>query len=410
MSTMSVRQATSINGYSLLLRLLFCYLSLEFHILQPQLSHLLRCLPRRALLGTITALRSNELRIFQCLSGNAAKCFRESASVGILALVESKGLLVAIPEQMKRLDINIGSMQSAFEKRPEVFQSISVNLAACVAFQMVNDLAVIILFQIVVRHKCVCANCGTYFDMFPHISAKLWSACCLDDLQNHAREFITLPALKNALHWSLGDTSVSYARSTILVHVASLSADVGFVCFNVARELANDSFLHRKTDALQHEPRRLLSNTQTTVKLIRANSILAVSGQPHCRKPFVETDRRIFKDRSDLHRKLLFRMRVLALPQFRVFKKRHFLGATMRTLHATRPAQSDKKLQTHIGVREISDSFKKRFRCFHNCLQLSTDNRSVKYIITVVSPAQYEKLKATRQQAIQEAIQKRRGR
>src|SRR5439155_16046779 len=103
----------------------------------------------------------------------------------------------------------------------------------------------------------------------------------------------------------------------------------------------------------------LLSDTKTAVKLVRTNPVLAVSGEPHSRKPFVQANRRILKDGADLHRKLLFGMRVPALPQFSVFKKRHVLRTAMRTLHATRPAQRHEKLQTGIGIREISDGLKK---------------------------------------------------
>jgi hypothetical protein len=151
----------------------------------------------------------------------------------------------------------------------------------------------------------------------------------------------------------------------ILVHVARLCADIGFVRFNSSGEFATESLLHREADSLQHKPSGLLSNTETTVKLVRTDSIFAVRGQPHRRKPFVQADRRVLEDRSDFHRKLLSRMRVFALPQFGVFKKRHLLGATLRTDDAMRPAQRDQKFQTRVGVREISDCLKKRFRCVH---------------------------------------------
>src|SRR5437773_1280499 len=89
----------------------------------------LRCLPRLGT-GAITTFCRNELRIFQTLADNATERLNKSALVIVFALVESKRLLVAIPEQMKRLDINICSLESTFQKRPKVFQSVSVNLAS----------------------------------------------------------------------------------------------------------------------------------------------------------------------------------------------------------------------------------------------------------------------------------------
>src|SRR5207245_629295 len=156
--------------------------------------------------------------------------------------------------------------------------------------------------------------------------------------QNHARELIALPAFKNALHRCLGYARVSYACSAILVHVAGLSADVGLICFANSAHLGNAPVLHREPNALQHEPRGFLSYAKCTVKLVRANAVLAVGSEPHCRKLLVQANRRIFKDRSNLGRKLLTRMSSLALPNFGVRQKRHALGTATRACDAIRPA------------------------------------------------------------------------
>src|SRR5207248_6137116 len=101
-------------------------------------------LPRPCRTEAITTFSSYELRVFQTLADHATERLDESALVIVFALVESKRLLIAIPKQMKRFDIHVSSLESAFQKRPEVFEPVSVNLTACVAFQMVNDLSVVI--------------------------------------------------------------------------------------------------------------------------------------------------------------------------------------------------------------------------------------------------------------------------
>jgi len=50
----------------------------------------------------------------------------------------------------------------------------------------------------------------------------------------------------------------------------------------------------------------------------------AIGREPHCRKPFIQTDLENLKDRSDLAR-ILARVNRLALPHFGVGKKRHVL-------------------------------------------------------------------------------------
>src|SRR5205807_2587314 len=99
--------------------------------------------------------------------------------------------------------------ESAFQKRPEVFESVSVNLSARVALQVVDNLAVIIGCQIVVGHKRIGADSGTSLDVLPDVPAKLWPARCLNNVQNHPREFIALPALQNALNGCFLDSRVS---------------------------------------------------------------------------------------------------------------------------------------------------------------------------------------------------------
>src|SRR5438094_534157 len=79
---------------------------------------------------------------------------------------------------------------------------------------------------------------------------------------------------------------ILYIGVRMFVVVASLKVDVGLVCFNrPARFSTEKASLHCESDALQHEPSRLLRNANASVKLIRANAVLAIHGEPHRRKP-----------------------------------------------------------------------------------------------------------------------------
>src|SRR5882724_1382584 len=107
----------------------------------------LRCLPRRGLVGAITALRSNELRISQSLSNDTGHSLNEPASVIVFSLVKPKRLLIQIPKQMKRLDVHISPFDAAFEQAPEVFQTVSVNVAFRVALRMIYDIVNVFIRQ-----------------------------------------------------------------------------------------------------------------------------------------------------------------------------------------------------------------------------------------------------------------------
>src|SRR5256885_16065531 len=95
-------------------------------------------LGRRPRLGTraITTLRSNELRILQAFTDHAAERLDKASLVVVLAFVEPKRLLIAISEQMKRLDVYIRPFEGAFQKRPEVFQPVRMDLALAVPLQV----------------------------------------------------------------------------------------------------------------------------------------------------------------------------------------------------------------------------------------------------------------------------------
>ena len=108
----------------------------------------LRRLPRLCRVNAITALGSDELCVFQSLADYPLQSFNKAPLVIIFALVEPKRLLIQVPEQMKRFNVHIGSMQCAFEERPEIFQAVRVDVTLRVANGMVNHSPVIVLFKI----------------------------------------------------------------------------------------------------------------------------------------------------------------------------------------------------------------------------------------------------------------------
>jgi len=55
------------------------------------------------------------------------------------AVVVAKHLFVEVTEEMELFDANVGSLESALEQAPEVFESVGVNATVNVPFRMVND-------------------------------------------------------------------------------------------------------------------------------------------------------------------------------------------------------------------------------------------------------------------------------
>lgn len=79
--------------------------------------------------GLVFSVFSNQTLIGQSLVGYASKRQYEAARViQSFAIVETKRLLIKVSEQVKRLDRNIGAVDAALQKRPEVFHVVGVNI------------------------------------------------------------------------------------------------------------------------------------------------------------------------------------------------------------------------------------------------------------------------------------------
>src|SRR6266513_3146714 len=114
---------------------------------------------------------------------------------------------------------------------------------------------------------------------------------------------------------------------------------------------------------MQHEPSGLLRNANRTSQLVRTDSVLSVCNQPKSAQPLVQTDRRIFKNRSDLYGKLLLFVLRFALPNLARGQKENFrrtaAGASDNAIRPTNRLQKTKRI---IVIGEILNRVVKRLR------------------------------------------------
>jgi hypothetical protein len=168
-------------------------------------------------------------------------------------------------------------------------------------------------------------------------------------------------ALAGPLHRDFVDNalaSASHRNPLVFVHVLGFSTDVCLVNFDRARHLCERLRKHCFTNAVEHEPRRLLRDKKRPSQFVTRNTVLAIGDQPHGGEPLVETDRGILKDGTDLDRELLFA--TLAPPNTAVFIERHMPVTASRARNRTiRPAQFHNKPKGYVGVRKVADRLKK---------------------------------------------------
>jgi hypothetical protein len=149
------------------------------------------------------------------------------------------------------------------------------------------------------------------------------------------------------------------------VHVTSKTTDESFVNFNAAAKwLCKRSSLHSKSDSVDHEPRGFLRDADSSVDLVRTNSVFAVRNHPDNHQPLIQAERRILKDGAYLDRELSALMAALALPLLLLGKKRHISTATSRTDNAIRPSPRYQIAQAVIRIREVNDCL---LQCFRVC-------------------------------------------
>lgn len=114
-----------------------------------------------------------------------------------------------------------------------------------------------------------------------------------------------------------------------LMHVAGLATNKGLVGLYFAAPPFPPDFmravLHGQPDAMQHGPRRLLSNAKGASQLARRDAVLSKGNEPHGRKPLVQAKRRMLEDGANLDRELFPRVLMPAFPGAASRNELHFL-------------------------------------------------------------------------------------
>jgi len=156
--------------------------------------------------------------------------------------------------------------------------------------------------------------------------------------------------------------SASFSNSALAlvsVHKSCSTANESFVYFDFAigtAHLDEGAILHRKPDAMKHEPCGLLCDAESASDFIRTDSVLAVGNHPNGDEPLVERDWGIFEDGADLDGELAVVVDALALPLALILEEYRILASTSRAGHnAIGPAQLDHEIEAIIGVREVEN-------------------------------------------------------
>jgi len=288
---------------------------------------------------------------------------------------------------MKRLNINVGALDRAFQQAPEVFQPVRVNMALGVANRMVDDLMNIILVHADIGAKRIGMQFRAFKDVLANVALDFVIARRLQHLQLDPRRLAARRALKQPLNGRHAlPTRILFLFG--LVHEARATADKRFVGLDATAHFGEGTFLHRQSDTVKHEPSGLLRHAKGAANLVRTDAVLRVHDEPDSREPLAQGKRTVVKDRAHLHRKLFF-ARLAVAHHTLAGKRAHFGRSAVRALRlAVRPNDGAHEGVSAGRIGEKGNGFLERFGrgfLFH-ASNIAREVLGVKYIITKKKP------------------------
>jgi hypothetical protein len=269
---------------------------------------------------------------------------------------------------MKRLYSNVGSMQSALEKRPEILKAVRVYAALHVLDRMVNHVVRLEAGKFIVGDGIIGIELRSELDLIQNFDLQGLTLHVRHNLRPNAAKIAVKDShngsAAHVLHtvcvYGLASHAVEMLTAA-LVSIAHLPADECLIDFDLPLSVrsklrAEGIVLHRQPDAVKHEPCRLLSDLHVSRNLVAADSVLAVGDQPSCGEPFVQRNRGIFHHSSNLDGELTLRMMSAALPEAAIRIELNALRTAGRTGDlAIGPASDREIVDAVVGIREVDD-------------------------------------------------------
>src|SRR3990167_3054117 len=241
---------------------------------------------------------------------------------------------------------------ATLEQAPEILKSVGEDVALHIRFGVIDNTVLVITAEANIAWQGIGKYCGACLNIFADFLMQGRASRCFDNV----RANLTL-ALQNP-HDDCFTSSTSSADASclnVLVHVSRLAADVSLVNFNFAAELSARLTLQRKTNALKHEPSRLLANSSGATDFVTRNAILAVCQHPHRKQPLVESDWRILENATGLNAELRVIVSSLALPDAARLNKANVSRATARADDTVRPTPRHEIVQAVVRIGEVNN-------------------------------------------------------
>lgn len=114
---------------------------------------------------------------------------------------------------------------------------------------------------------------------------------------------------------------------------------------------------------MQNKPCRLLSDPDSAVNFVRANTVAATGKHPERDKPLIQSDGRVFKDGSQFDGKLP--IAIFAFPAFLSLQVIMLFVTASRAYRAIRPAQRGHGINADLFVAKVPNRLLQSVWLFH---------------------------------------------
>src|ERR1017187_517190 len=255
---------------------------------------------------------------------------------------------------MKGLNRNVGAINAALQKRPEVFHAVGMNLAIDIGYRVVDHL-MLKLIQALVGFERISEDSGARKNVFTDFALKR----LLFAVWNYGRAHLAA-AFQDSHHSGLvfAAGAGDFLRALRHVHVAGLATDEGFVRFDLTGQFVEVPVMEREPQPVHHVPSRFLTDAKVASDFVAADAILAVADQPRGGKPLVQAKGGILEDSPGLQGELGALVVAVAFPKPRVRQPYDVIRAAGGAFYdAIRPAQPRHERFAVLKIGEVQYRF-----------------------------------------------------
>jgi hypothetical protein len=284
----------------------------------------------------------------------SAACYRGSENIDVIAVVVAELKLRDVEREIFAADLVIGADNPALHDRPEAFNRVGVDRTDNVVTRaLAND----VMREIPTKQPIARVFVGRQqADFVGHGFVHEAIQCRRVGIVDHTQDNITLAADgPNDSGLASPDTART-AVALIAMLICGFAADIGFVYFDDAHELAELLILQGSANAMANVPSGFVrTEAHEVMNLPRAHSLLAGEHQVDDFEPVSEIDLRILENRADEMGEAISAplTAIRALPlKFHGFERIDVLRAAARAADTIGPAASDQIVVASLLIGE----------------------------------------------------------